>query len=595
MSEEIKKDKAEDIAELVLEYRKLFDSVKEEDCTQLLRIGDNLYDALYMQYDYAYEVNNVNQQVRICELAKKMVLKLQKSSVHAKSVEEKRNLLKLYKLCFALSARRDLRQFALYIESGKRKKVWEKTMRTMESPFYYGTKFINEDDFLLMRLSCMPGLGKSYFGNLLIANALGNEPNLSILRITFSDDLVVITTNQTKNIIRSKEYREIFPRYQNIPDKELFKIDRNDSFALCDCEDETSFNAVTRDGQATGKRAKLVVIDDLLKGALESNNTSLQLSLIDRYDSDWSSRADDDKQKTLLLGTMWANLDLLNVLYDRASQDDYLVPDTKFKFTEVQTIENKVISAFIGIPAIDPETGYSTCPDRFATDALLKKRKNMSMYLWMAVYMQNPIAPEGLEFTWEQLQTYEELPTDKPVSVYASLDPARKGKNYVSMPIFYKFAFDKDRWYLADFMYRKKSMKELYDVIVDKIIHHRIKQFVVENNTDTSLKMVLESKLKEKGYYSCTIHEIYSYQNKEQRIKDNQGDVRNRLVFPKKNLHPESTEIGQAMQSITSYSFSYPNKFDDAIDSTVLFIQQFLEESTNFASVASFDRSYYGL
>ena len=589
------RDRAEDISELVLGYRKLFDATSEEECAKLVQIGDNLYDALYMQYDYAYEVNNIPQQVRICELAKKMVMKLQKSVLHVKALEDKQRLLRLYKLCFALSARRDLRQFALYIESAKRKKVWEKTMRTMESVFHYGTKFINEEDFLLMRVSCMPGLGKSYFGNLLVANAIGNDPNLTLLRITFSEDLVVITTNQTKNIIKSKEFREIFPRYQGIPDKDLFKIDRNDSFAMCDCEDETSFNAVTRDGQATGKRAKLVVIDDLLKGAIESNNTGLQLSLIDRYDSDWSSRADDDKQKTLLLGTMWANLDLLNVLYDRACQDDYLELDTRFKFTEVQTINNKTTSCFIGIPAIDPETGYSTCPDRFSTEKLLKKRRQMSEYLWMAVYMQNPIAPEGLEFTWEQLQTYEALPSEKPNRVYASLDPARKGKNYVSMPIFYNYLSDKDRWYLADFMYRKKSMKELYDVIVEKIIFHKIKQFVVENNTDTSLKMVLDTKLKEKGYYACTIIEIYSYQNKEQRIKDNQGDVRNRLIFPKKNLYPESTEVGQAMQAITSYSFSYPNKFDDAIDSTVLFIQGFLDETTNFASVGTFNRDYYGM
>lgn len=584
-----------DYSKLVKEYRELFESTDVTDIQRILLIGRNLYDAMLNQYDYAYSEDNIPQQVRLCDIAKTVSMKMEKSFYHVKSDEDKKEIIKLYRKCFALSARRDLRQFALYIESGKRKKVWAKTMRTMESAFYYASKFLSDNDFNLLRLSCQPGLGKSYFGNLLVAQVLGNDPNMSILRITFSDDLVESTTKQTKAIICSKEFREIFPRYADVLDKDMFKVDKNNMFALFDCEDETSFNAVTRDGQATGKRAKLVIIDDLLKGQIESNNSNLQLQLIDRYDSDWSSRADDDKQKTLLLGTMWANLDLLNVLYDRMCEETDMIPSKLFKFTELNIVKNKILSCFIGIPAIDPDTGQSTCPDRFSTEYLLKKKKNMSEYLWSAVYMQNPIAPEGLEFTWSQLSTYEVFPKDKPLRVYASLDPARRGKNYVAMPIFYQFQFNEDKWYLADFLYRKKSMKELYDSIVDKIIEHRINQLVVENNTDTSLKEVLETRLRQKNYYNCTITEIYSYQNKEQRINDNQGDVRNVLVFPKKNLYPDNTEIGKAMQSITSFSFMYPNKFDDAIDSTVLFIQKFVTRNLTVPSIGTFNRNALGI
>ncbi|WP_303395137.1 hypothetical protein, partial [Amedibacillus dolichus] len=55
-----------------------------------------------------------------------------------------------------------------------------------------------------------------------------------------------------------------------------------------------------------------------MKGQIECNNVQLHNQLTQRYYSDWSSRADDDKQKTMLLGTMWADTDLLNVLYDVA-------------------------------------------------------------------------------------------------------------------------------------------------------------------------------------------------------------------------------------------------------------------------------------
>lgn len=290
---------------------------------------------------------------------------------------------------------------------------------------------------------------------------------------------------------------------------------------------------------------------------------------------------------------MWANGDLLNVLYDRACEDDILKQDKTFKFTEIQEVNGIYYSAFIGIPAIDPLSGESTCPERFTTEKLMKKKSHMSQYLWSAVYMQNPIAPEGLEFTWEQLTCYDKLPSDKPITIRASLDPARKGKNYVSMPIFAQYK-DDDRWYLIDCLYKKLSMKELYQDICYKIINNKVNQLVVENNTDTSLKHVLEEMLKKMNYFNCTIYEVYSFQNKEQRIKDNQGDVRNRLVFPRKNMFNESTEIGQFMQSVTSYSFSYPNKFDDAIDSAVLFIQKFVDDTLNVPKMSTFNRRSLG-
>ena len=55
-------------------------------------------------------------------------------------------------------------------------------------------------------------------------------------------------------------------------------------------------------------------------------------------------------------------------------------------------------------------------------------------------------------------------------------------------------------------------------LIVDKIIEHRINILVLENNTDTSLKEVLEERLRFKNYLHCTIIEKYSTQNKEQRM-----------------------------------------------------------------------------
>lgn len=340
--------------------------------------------------------------------------------------------------------------------------------------------------------------------------------------------------------------------------------------------------------QSTGKRASILLIDDLLKDDSESYNVALHKKMVDRYESTWSSRADGDNLKVFLMGTMWADTDLLNVMYDRYCEEEDIIPSSKFKYTEVTTTGSAV---FIGIPALD-EFDKSTCPKRYSSDMLIKKRKNMSKFLWQAVYQQNPIAPEGLEFNDSVLQHYTTLDDLEVQARYAALDPARRGKNYVSMPITYKVG---DKFYLVDCLFKKKSMMELYDMIVEKIISHRLNFLVVENNTDTSLKMVLETKLKERNYAGCVILEKYSSQNKEQRIKNNQGYVRNDIVFPSKANYTPTSEMGLFMENVTSYSFTYPNKFDDAIDSLVLLIMEFISKNGKFEGIKRIKRSLLGL
>lgn len=579
-----------DYSKVIKAYKGAFKEVTPRRTNALLKITENLYDALYQQYDMyeSYEPNlKKKYQFRICQLIDEEILqKLVDSIPYAKEPKDANRLFELHKKMMALSARRNLKNFMLYIESYKSKKVWDKTLDTVRSVFYYADLFATSEDFNLLRVSLMPSMGKSYIANGFVAQSCGNDPNIQILRITYADDLCQTTTKQTKAIIDSQAFREIFPRYMGV--EKIFKTDTVYQFCMCDSDDEYNLFAVTREGQSTGKRAKILLIDDLLKDDSESYNVALHKKMLDRYESTWTSRADDEKLKVFLMGTMWADTDLLNVMYDRYCEEEDIVPSTKFKYTEVTKSGSAV---FIGIPALD-EFDKSTCPKRYSTEMLKQKRKNMSKFLWQAVYQQNPIAPEGLEFNDSVLQHYENLDELEIEAKYASLDPARRGKNYVSMPITYKSG---GKYYLVDCLYRKKSMNELYDAICDKIIFHQLNWLVVENNTDTSLKYALDTKLKAKGYHGCTILEKYSNENKEQRIKNNQGYVRNDVIFPKKSNYSPTSEIGQFMESLTSYSFIYPNKFDDAIDSVVLLIQEFISAVNKFQGIQRIKRSSLGL
>ena len=93
----------------------------------------------------------------------------------------------------------------------------------------------------------------------------------------------------------------------------------------------------------------------------------------------------------------------------------------------------------------------------------------MDEFLWSAEYQQNPKSALSRAFDYDSLQQYDEIGRGFEYSRKAVLDPARKGKNYVAMPVFY----EKDgKHYLVDFLYKKKTMKELYEEIVNMIIKH---------------------------------------------------------------------------------------------------------------------------
>ena len=571
-------------SELINEYK---NAIKRcEDTSTLLRLCDSEYEQMYHYY---YETD-VKGQMRICEIIDSVILpKLLSAKCTTRQAKRKYDL---YMNFLALSARRNLKNFAFYIESGKNRKVWNRTMGTLESAFFYADS-LTSDMLELLRVSCMPGLGKSYFGNLFVAQLIGIDPNIQILRVTYSDDLVMTTTRQTTQIINSKEFRDIFPRYKEFPDEQIFKSSTAKSFCIADCEDSYNLFAVTREGQASGKRAKYLILDDLLKGESESGSVDLHTQLLDRYDSDWTSRADDDDQKVLILGTMWADTDLLNKIKERFERKSELVPSSRYKFTE---ITSDGLAVFIGIPALD-ENEKSTCESRFNTEKLLKRRDEMSEPLWRAVYQQDPLPPTGRGFSYDTLIQYDELPlVDEKghkiqYSRKASLDPARKGKNFVSVPIFYEHEC---KHYLVDCLFRKESMKGLYRPIAKLIIKHRVTSIIVEINIDTSLPELLRRELIELGYRGCKIEEIYSTKNKETRIKDAQTTVRENIMFPNKGKCGEGTEMGMLMNNITSFSFEKPNKYDDGIDSVCIYTDEYVEQEEMFASIETYSRRRLG-
>lgn len=480
---------------------------------------------------------------------------------------------------YAMSCYRNLTNFAFYMERGKplSKRVWNKTMPIFEGLFNYMQQMVFDEGTDLIRASYFPGAGKTFAGNLLCAFWIGYDTEITILRITYSDDLVESFTGQIQNIMGSGEFKKVFPFFDK-QDKDLYKKKNTDTIWLKNSTG-VNFYARTRDGQATGKRAKVLMIDDITKGQAEAYKIALHVSIVNRYDMDWNSRADDENQKIVLLGTMWSRFDLLNVIQQRDEAKGNLVEDEKYKYTKKNFDGTSV---YISVPALDYETDESTCPLRYSTEFFRDKReKAIDKPLFNAVYQQAPEEPEEIYFGYTKLHTYTAKNFPKQIldgdyQCRAMIDPNRRAFDFFVLAILKRYEIEKgkwSKWYFVDCICRKKQFKQLKEEITNKLIKNNVSHLGVEINTSNELGDTIKDLLKAKDYKDIEIYEEYSVDNKADKINTYKDDIISEIIFPSKNMFASSSDMGCAMDWLTTYNLEGKNDHDDVPDCFSMFVK----------------------
>ena len=485
---------------------------------------------------------------------------------------------------YALASFRSLKMFAIYIERGNSKKVWAKTMDIFKNYFYYANKMILNDEIDLIRASYFPGAGKTYAGNLTCAYWFGYDEQMTILRITYSDDLAKSFTKQIENIMTSEQYKKVFPKFNKEPN-EIFKV-RNATELWINGSSNANFYATTRDGQATGKRARLIMIDDVTKGRKEAYNVEIQKQIVNMYDTDWATRGDDDNQKMIMLGTMWSRFDLLNVIQQRDEASGELKPDENFKYTKLNVDKTCV---YIGVPILDYDTDESTCPLRYSTEKMRKRREQTKdKALFNAVYQQKPEEPDELIFAYRFLQTYNTSNFPKEIlngdyECRAFIDPNRTGFDYFVCAFYKRYRIPQSnasdlysKWYFVDCICRRKTYKDkiLKNDLITKIKNNKVSKIGIEINTSNELAELIEEELENAGYYDVIFDEVYSTEKKDEKIQSLQQEMVDEIIYPEKNLFAEGSEMAEAMNMLTTYSIETKNKHDDFPDCDAMFIKQ---------------------
>ena len=403
----------------------------------------------------------------------------------------------LWTKTLAFAARRSFKHFFEYMELDVPKKVLAGRGEILKPLIFYLTKITFSRELQYIIASYPPSAGKSVTLTFWSAWLYGVNRNNSIIRMSYSDDLVAGFSRSVREIIINPRYKDVFPEYQQYGDSP-FATKEVYNWKLKDSNVPASHLAISRDGQVTGKRAnKAIIFDDMTKGAEEATDSAIHQKYYNQWKTEWYNRKDGDNTKFVFAGTMWSPEDILNRVREDREAISELVPSEKFKYVWESKDGSTVV---IRVPLLD-ENDETTCEAVMSTKEARNLRDTTDDFLWACVYQQDPIPAEGLDFADELLNHFEILPVNEDgtpaYSNYslAVLDTTRRGKDNVSMPI---CKTDGKIYYMIDCIFKKKAMTELYEEIVAKIEEHHITWLVIENNTDTSLKALLDKILDEK-------------------------------------------------------------------------------------------------
>lgn len=510
------------------------------------------------------------------KVAKTKLIPILHKLIEGSKIENMALFFDYYKRAYCFCARRDFECFVDYIEWNMPRKVLA-NRRSVLKPYVDALNRIAFDERLqYLVVSYPPSMGKSYLATLFTAWGYGISINNSVIRMSYSDELVLGFSRTVKGIISSPEFAEIFPLFKLYNGK-LFEVERESDWKIKNANvPKSNHIARTRNGSTTGERASFAIIfDDMTKGAEEANSEKAHRDIYDKWNTEWWNRRDGVRCKFIFVGTQWCNEDILNrIIEDRNKVSRLKNTDNPY----VMESEDKS-TIVIRVPMLD-ENHKTTCSEVYPQQIAEQIEQNTDPFLFSCVYQQDPLPVSGREFAWENLRTYLNLPSDLESYCMASLDTARKGKDNVSMPIFKPDG--NGNYYFVDCIFKQKPMEDLYDEIIEKIIQHRIIKLVIENNIDTSLKTLLTDRLKQRGVNWCEIIEKYNTVKKEERIKNNRGIVQKFVVFLDKTLTKPNSDYGRLMENMTKYSFDKPNLHDDSVDSVCMFASEIIVGKFNF-------------
>jgi predicted phage terminase large subunit-like protein len=395
--------------------------------------------------------------------------------------------------------------------------------------------FMDSDDDVLV-MNAPPRHGKSLTGALFSSWLFGLDPNTKIMTGSYNEKLATVFSKGVRDRIATEKADEDITVYSDIfPDTRIKFGDA--AMNLWSLEGGyNNYLATSPKGSATGFGAKIILIDDLIKNAMEALNENV-------LDEQWSWFTDtmlsrlEAGGKIIIIMTRWSSKDLAGRALDNMPAMGYKVKHINLKALQ------------------DDDT--MLCDDVLDRKRYDQLRMAQSPEIFSANYNQEPIDLQGGLYKQFQTYTLGSLPTFKKIWNYT--DTADSGSDYHCSLTFGETATGQA--YILDVIYTQADMSVTEPLHAQTLDKYKVNVARIERNNGGSnyerhVAALTKGQTIFKGFYQSN--------NKQARIYSNASWIEQNVFFPEDwaNRYPEY------YKAMRTYQAQGKNKHDDAPDAT---------------------------
>lgn len=388
-----------------------------------------------------------------------------------------------------------------------------------------------------------------------IAYGLALNPAAKFIHLSYSDDLALDNSEDTKNIVMSEEYQMMFPEVQIKSDsrgkKKWYTTVGGGVYATSTAGQVTGFGAGRVDEEEADMSEFIGSIDSKLgfSGALviddpikpEDADSELQRERINvRYDSTISNRVNSRNTPIVIIMQRLHERDLCGYLNENE-------PD---KWT------------VLSLPSIKPD-GSALWPFKHTVEELRAIEK-ANPIVFERQHMQHPMPLEGR--LYKEFKTYSVIPPEAN-KTRAVVDTADTGADYLCS-IVYKPC--KHGYYLLDVYYTQKGMEVTEIETARQLTKYAVEDCRIEsNNGGRGFARNVERLCREMSNTKTSIKWFHQKDNKDVRIFTKAADVQNMVHYPEnwEQLWPDFAK------HVKTYMANGKNAHDDAEDCLTLVVE----------------------
>jgi predicted phage terminase large subunit-like protein len=379
------------------------------------------------------------------------------------------------------------------------------------------------------------------------------NPACNFINISYSDELANDNSEEVRDIVKSSEYRALFPYVQikhgSDSKKKWSTTAGGGVYAVASGGQITGFGAGVMDeeemadainsvdvGQDRTTFAGAIIIDDPIKPE-DALSETVRERVNNRFETTIRNRVNSRNTPIIIIMQRLHEHDLCGYLIE-------LEPD-----------EWTVIS----LPCIYEEGGVKKAlwPHKHTLEELYKI-KEANSYVFETQYMQNPKPIEGLMY--EKFKTYEILPATEIYIAKNYTDTADEGKDYLCSICYIDTEIGN---FVTDILFTQKPMEYTEPATAQLLTKNgTIIANIESNNGGRGFARAVEKQLRIMGNNRTKINWFHQSENKNERIFNHSFEVQNLTYFP----NDWNRRWPEFYKHITSYRKEGKNIHDDAED-----------------------------